>query len=148
MKYSGTCAIGHSDILWHPTKIYGPKVFRLAKIKPEYSDILYNPTHLSLMAILIILIKDVRHMPPPLLWTMSQLLKLPPPLSGSFENSSSLNLNGNLWAIDEYGCTYDWLFFKVKWAFSSLFHDKKYKNIDFFLSELSLKYFFLSNCLL
>ena len=33
------------DILWHPTKIYGPKVFLLSKIKPEYSDILYNPTH-------------------------------------------------------------------------------------------------------
>jgi len=36
----------YSDILWwHPTKIYGPKVFLLTKIKPEYSDILYNPTH-------------------------------------------------------------------------------------------------------
>ena len=35
------------DILWHPTKIYGPKVFLLTKIKPEYSDILYNTTHLS-----------------------------------------------------------------------------------------------------
>ena len=34
-----------SDTLWHPTKIYGPEVFLLAKIKPEYSDILYNPTH-------------------------------------------------------------------------------------------------------
>ena len=34
-----------SDILWHPTKIYGPTVFLLIKIKPEYSDILYNPTH-------------------------------------------------------------------------------------------------------
>ena len=34
-----------SDILWHPTKMYGPKVFLLIKIKPEYSDILYNPTH-------------------------------------------------------------------------------------------------------
>jgi hypothetical protein len=34
-----------SDILWHPTKIYGPKVFLLTKIKPEYSYILYNPTH-------------------------------------------------------------------------------------------------------
>jgi hypothetical protein len=33
------------DILWNPTKIYGPKVFRFTKIKPEYSDILYNPTH-------------------------------------------------------------------------------------------------------
>ena len=33
------------NILWHPTKIYGPKVFLLSKIKPEYSDILYNPTH-------------------------------------------------------------------------------------------------------
>ena len=34
-----------SDILWHPTKIYGPKVIMLSKIKPEYSNILYNPTH-------------------------------------------------------------------------------------------------------
>ena len=33
-----------SDILWHPTKIYGPKVFLFIKIKPEYSDILYNLT--------------------------------------------------------------------------------------------------------
>jgi hypothetical protein len=34
-----------SDILWHPTNIYGLKVFLITKIKPEYSDILYNPTH-------------------------------------------------------------------------------------------------------
>ena len=34
-----------SDILWHSTKIYGPKVFLLIKIKPEYYDILYNLTH-------------------------------------------------------------------------------------------------------
>ena len=34
-----------SDILCHLTKIYGPKVFLLTKIKPEYSDILQNPTH-------------------------------------------------------------------------------------------------------
>jgi hypothetical protein len=46
--YSGTCAIQQLSffyILWHPTKIYGPKVFLLTIIKPEYSDILYNPTH-------------------------------------------------------------------------------------------------------
>jgi len=34
-----------SDILWHSTKIYGPKVFLLTKIKPKYSGILYIPTH-------------------------------------------------------------------------------------------------------
>jgi hypothetical protein len=34
-----------SNILWHPTKIYGPKVFLLTKIKPDYSDILYNQTY-------------------------------------------------------------------------------------------------------
>jgi hypothetical protein len=34
-----------SDILWHPTKIYGPKAFLFTKIKAEYSDTLYNPTH-------------------------------------------------------------------------------------------------------
>ena len=34
-----------SDIMWHSTKVYGPKVFLLTKIKPERSDILYNPTH-------------------------------------------------------------------------------------------------------
>ena len=69
LKYSGTFAIQHlsyptkiyvpkvfllakikleySDILWHPTTIYVPKVFLLGltKIKPEYSDILNNPTH-------------------------------------------------------------------------------------------------------
>ena len=33
------------DILWHLTTIYGPKVFLLTKIKPEYSEILYNQTH-------------------------------------------------------------------------------------------------------
>jgi hypothetical protein len=39
--YSGTCAIRH------PTKNHGPKVFLLAKLKPEYSDIVYNPTHFT-----------------------------------------------------------------------------------------------------
>jgi len=34
-----------SDILLHPTTNYGPKVFLLTEIKPEYSDILYNPIH-------------------------------------------------------------------------------------------------------
>ena len=34
-----------SDILWHPTKIDGPKVVLLTKIKPEYSDIMSNPAH-------------------------------------------------------------------------------------------------------
>ena len=34
-----------SDILWHLTKIYSPKVVLLSKIKPEYSDILHNQTH-------------------------------------------------------------------------------------------------------
>jgi hypothetical protein len=34
------------DILWHSIKIYDTKVFLLTKIKPEYSDILYNLTHL------------------------------------------------------------------------------------------------------
>jgi hypothetical protein len=34
-----------SDILWHPTKIYGPKAFLFTKIKAEYYDTLYNPTH-------------------------------------------------------------------------------------------------------
>jgi hypothetical protein len=29
-----------------PANIYGPKVFLLTKIKPEYSNILYNPTHI------------------------------------------------------------------------------------------------------
>ena len=29
-----------------PAKIYGPKVFLLSKIKPEYSNILHNPTHI------------------------------------------------------------------------------------------------------
>ena len=34
-----------SNILWHPTKIYGIKVFLEIKLKPEYSNILYNPKH-------------------------------------------------------------------------------------------------------
>jgi hypothetical protein len=33
------------SILWHPIKIYDPKVFLLTKIKPEYFHILYNPTY-------------------------------------------------------------------------------------------------------
>ena len=33
------------EFSWHPTKIYGPKIFMLTKIKPEYSNILYNTTH-------------------------------------------------------------------------------------------------------
>jgi hypothetical protein len=33
------------DILCHLTKIYGPKLFLLSKIKLEYSNILYNTTH-------------------------------------------------------------------------------------------------------
>jgi hypothetical protein len=45
--YCNTVELVKSDtqVLWHPTKIYGPKVFLLTKLKPEYSDILYNPTH-------------------------------------------------------------------------------------------------------
>jgi hypothetical protein len=32
--------------IWcHQKKIYGPKVILFTKIKPEYSDILLNPTH-------------------------------------------------------------------------------------------------------
>jgi len=53
-----TVELVQSDILWHPTKIYGPKVFLLTKIKPEYSDILYNPTHL--FSPLVCQIKQVR----------------------------------------------------------------------------------------
>jgi len=34
-----------SDILWHPTKLNGPKVFLFTKIKPEYSYNLDNQTH-------------------------------------------------------------------------------------------------------
>ena len=33
-----------SDILWHPTKMYGPKVYMFIKIKP---DILCNQTHFT-----------------------------------------------------------------------------------------------------
>jgi hypothetical protein len=35
-----------SDILWLLTKNYGPKEFMLTKVRPEYSNILYNSTHL------------------------------------------------------------------------------------------------------
>jgi hypothetical protein len=47
IKLSVTCGRSpeFSDILWHPTKIDGPKVFLLTKINPEFSDILSNPTH-------------------------------------------------------------------------------------------------------
>jgi len=36
-----------SDILWHPTKNVGPKVFLVTRTKPGYSDFLYNPTHFT-----------------------------------------------------------------------------------------------------
>ena len=36
-----------SYILRHLTKIYGSNVFLLTKIKPEYSNILYNPRHFT-----------------------------------------------------------------------------------------------------
>jgi hypothetical protein len=35
----------YSDILFNPTHFPDPKVFLSTKIKPEYSNILYNPTH-------------------------------------------------------------------------------------------------------
>ena len=41
-KYSATGAIRHPVT---SNKIYGPIVFLLTKINPEYSDILYNPSH-------------------------------------------------------------------------------------------------------
>jgi hypothetical protein len=44
-KYSGTCANRQLSFPDIRQKIYGPEVFLLAKIKPEYSDILYNLTH-------------------------------------------------------------------------------------------------------
>lgn len=44
-KYSGTSAIRNLSFPRHPTKIYGSKVLLSTKIRPEYSDILYNPTH-------------------------------------------------------------------------------------------------------
>ena len=45
--YSGTCTIRHlfQHSVTSNKKNYGPKVFLLTKIKPEYSDILYNLTH-------------------------------------------------------------------------------------------------------
>ena len=42
--YTGTCAIRYLNF---PTRSYGPIVFLLTEIKPEYSDMLYNPTHFS-----------------------------------------------------------------------------------------------------
>ena len=38
------CAPECFDILWHLTKMYGPKVFLLTKIK-AYFNVLYNQTH-------------------------------------------------------------------------------------------------------
>ena len=40
-----TVELVQSDILCYPSNIYGSKVFLLTNIKPEYSDILYKPTH-------------------------------------------------------------------------------------------------------
>ena len=42
--YTGTCAIRYLNF---PTRMYGPIVFLLTEIKPECSDMLYNPTHFS-----------------------------------------------------------------------------------------------------
>ena len=69
-----------SNILWHPTKIYGLKVFLLTKIKPERSDILYNSTHLP--GPLVCHIREVltsctiRHLPGPLVCQIRQVLLL------------------------------------------------------------------------
>ena len=41
--YSGTCSIRHLSF----PKMFSPKVFLITKIKPEYSDILYNLTYFS-----------------------------------------------------------------------------------------------------
>ena len=38
------CAPEYFNILWHLTKMYGPKVFLLTKIK-AYFNVLYNQTH-------------------------------------------------------------------------------------------------------
>jgi hypothetical protein len=35
-----------SNILWVRQKNYGPKIFLLTKIRPEYSNILHNPRHI------------------------------------------------------------------------------------------------------
>ena len=43
--YTHTVELVQSDILWHSTNIYGPQVYLLTKVKPEYFDILYNLTH-------------------------------------------------------------------------------------------------------
>ena len=43
---TGNCAIGHLSVSTSDKKL-GSKEFLLTKIKPEYSDILYNPTHFS-----------------------------------------------------------------------------------------------------
>jgi hypothetical protein len=42
MIYSGTWVY---DMMWPPKKMYGPRLVLLTEIKPEYSDILYKPTH-------------------------------------------------------------------------------------------------------
>ena len=43
---TNTVELVQSDtwVFGHPTKMYGPKIFLLTKIKPEYTDILYNQT--------------------------------------------------------------------------------------------------------
>ena len=49
--YSGICAIRHLSFpIFCDIRqiIYDPKVFLLAKIKPEYYNILYNPTHFTI----------------------------------------------------------------------------------------------------
>ena len=41
--------VNNTRVFRHPVtsdKNYDPKVFMFIKIKPEYSNILYNPTHL------------------------------------------------------------------------------------------------------
>ena len=46
--YSGTCAIRHLSFATscdYSTTIYDLKVLLLTKLKPEYSDMLFNLTH-------------------------------------------------------------------------------------------------------
>ena len=73
-----------SDFLWHPTKIYGPKVFLLIEIKPQYSNIRYN----------------LKYFPGPLVCRIRQVLT----------SCTIWNISLDPWCVglDRFKCTLIW----------------------------------------
>ena len=80
LKYTVELVQSNTWVFRHPVtskNIYGPKVFLLTKIKPKYSDILYNPTHFPgpmICQIRQVLTSCTTHFPRPLMCQIRQVL--------------------------------------------------------------------------